>query len=115
MTSNAAGVWAALKRPPAGLTARLHPDSGNVWLGLDSSDRRHLIVRASESTPDQTLMATRGLWAATVILSIENEPEDVWADLVCLDPVLNNTFLTVANDLANEVSTHPTNPLEAVQ
>jgi hypothetical protein len=115
MNDNPADVWADLTRPPEGLTARLHPASRNVWLALDADGRRHLIVRASGATPDQTLMATRGLRAVTVVLSIEQEPNDVWADLVCLDPILNDTFVTVANDLAEEVRINPSNPLEAVQ
>lgn len=113
--TDSAETWAALTRPQDGLSARLHPASSNVWLAIDAEGRRHLLVRASTAEPDQTLMATRGLRAATAVLSIEQEPEDVWVDIACLDPVLNDTFVTVADDLAEEARNNPGDPLDAVR
>jgi Putative PD-(D/E)XK family member, (DUF4420) len=114
MMSDPAETWAALTRPIDALTARLYPGSSGVWLALDSDGRRHLIVRASTAEPNQTLMATRGLRAMTTLLSVEHEAEGVWVDIVCLDPVLNDTFVAVANDLAETVGASPNDPLDAV-
>ena len=110
-----ADTWAALTRPSDGLTARLHPGSGDVWLALDSNGRRHLLVRATSAEPNQTLMATRGLRAMTAVLSVEQEAEDVWTDIACLDPAFNETFVTVADNLAEEVRANPNDPLDAVR
>ncbi len=113
--SDPAETWAGLTRPIDNLTARLYPGSSNVWLALDSEGRRHLIVRASAAEPNQTLMATRGLRAMTALLAIEHEIECVWADIVCLDPALNDTFIAVANDLAETVGASLSDPLDAVR
>ena len=113
--SEAAGVWSGIRPPVEGLSAKLHPRGGGVWLALDPQGRRHLLVRADQTDAGETLMTTRGLRAATELLSVEQEPLAVWADIACLDPVLNDMFLTVADDLAEEVAQHPGDPLEAVR
>jgi hypothetical protein len=111
-----ADTWATLTRPSDGLTARPHPGSGGVWLALDSDGRRHLLVRATDAEPNQMLMATtRGLRAMTVLLSVEQEAEDVWTDISCLDPALNETFVKVADNLAEEVRSSPNEQLAAVR
>lgn len=108
-------VWISLSRPPVGLTARLHPESSDVWLALDSEGRRHLLVRASETELGQTLASTRGLRATTETLALGDQDRDVWADIVCLDPALNDTFVAVADNLAEEARLHPGDPVEAVR
>src|SRR4051812_11452859 len=113
--SNPADIWAGLTRPSGGLTARLHPESSGVWLAVDSDGRRHLLVRATTAEPSRALMVTRGLRAMISVLSVEQEPEDVWVDIACLDPTLNDTFVAVADNLAEEVRVNPNDPIDAVQ
>lgn len=108
-------VWTSLRRPPAGLSARLHPQSSDVWLALDHEGRRHLLVRASEAQPGETLASTRGLSATTETLAVEGQDEDVWADIVCLDPALNDTFVAVADNLTEEARLHRGDLVEAVR
>lgn len=108
-------VWANLSRPRVGLSARLHPDSTDVWLAVDPEARRHLLVRSSGAAPGLTLASTRGLQATTELLELENQPRDVWTDIACLDPALNETFVAVADNLAQEARLHPDDPLEAVR
>lgn len=108
-------VWTGLSRPQVGLSARLHPESSDVWLALDSEGRRHLLVRASEADLGQTLASTRGLRATTETLALEDQERDVWTDIVCLDPALNDTFVAVADNLAEEARLHPGDPVEAVR
>ncbi len=116
MMPDLADTWAVLTKPSDGLTARRHPGSGGVWLALDSDGRRHLLVRATNAEPNQTLMAaTRGLRAMTALLSVEQEVEDVWADIACLEPALNETFVKVADSLAEEIRSSPNEPLDAVR
>lgn len=114
MTSDPAATWAVLAPPPDGFAARPHPSSERVWLAVDAQGRRHLIIRASSAEPGQTLLMTRGLHAITAVLSIEEELDDVWADIACLDPALNDTFILVANDLAEEAAADPLDPVGAV-
>jgi hypothetical protein len=108
-------VWTSLRRPPIGLSARLHPESSDVWLALDSEGRRHLLVRAPDAELGQTLAETRGLRATTETLAIEGQDQDIWTDIVCLDPALNDTFVAVADNLAEEARLHPGDPVEAVR
>jgi len=108
------GVWASLSRPDGYLRAKLHPDSSEVWLALDSSERRHLLVRASAHEAGVILMVTRGLRAETAEISVESDPIDVWVDISCTDRALNRTFLAVAGDLVSEMA-RSTDPLHAVQ
>lgn len=114
MTDSSA-VWINLRRPTVGLSARLHPESSDVWLALDAEGRHHLLVRASDAELGQTLASTRGLRATTETLALEEQAEDVWADIVCLDPALNDTFVAVADNLAEEARLHRGDPMEAVR
>ena len=108
-------VWVSLRRPTVGLSARLHPESSDVWLALDAEGRRHLLIRASETELGQILASTRGLRATTETLALEDQAQDVWTDIVCLDSALNDTFVAVADNLAEEARLHPGNPVEAVR
>jgi hypothetical protein len=112
--SDTRDVWASLTRPGSGVSARRHPASPNVWLALDGNDRRHLLVQVPTSEPGLTLMVTRGLRAETTEMSVEGGPTGLWADISCMDPALNTTFLTVADDLAKETA-KADDPLMAVQ
>jgi hypothetical protein len=107
-------VWTSLTRPQHGLSAQLHPESPCVWLALDSSNRRHLLVRASGREAGTILMVTRGLHAETAEISVESGPLDVWADISCTDRSLNRTFLTLAEDLVADTA-NSADPLAAVQ
>jgi hypothetical protein len=113
--SDATAIWDTLSVPASELSARLHPDSDDVWLAVDPAKRRHLLVRVTGEDVGQHLLATRGLNASTESLSLEGRPVDVWVDIVCLDDALANTFTTVASDLVAEVRAHPSNPFEAAQ
>lgn len=112
--SDTRDVWATLTRPASGVSARRHPTSPNVWLALDGNDRRHLLVQVPTSEPGLSLMVTRGLRAETTEMSVEGGPLGPWADISCMDPALNTTFLTVADHLAEETA-KAEDPLQAVQ
>jgi hypothetical protein len=114
--SSLSDIWDGLRLPASGgLSARLHPDSHDVWLALDDRRRRHLLLRVTGSDTGQVLMSTNGLRASVDWLSVEGEPSDAWADIVCLEPALNDTFDVVANDLASEAREADSLPLEAVR
>lgn len=108
-------IWTQLRRPSAGLNARPHAASAEVWLALDPQNRRHLLVRAPEIGPGELLMSTRGLSATTDTLALEGQPEEVWVDIVCLEPAMDGTFATVSNDLSKEILLSPDNPVQAVR
>lgn len=108
-------IWDALQLPVGAMSARLHPDSPDVWLGLDPEGRRHLLVRASGEDVGEQFLKTRGLLATTEQLTVEDEPADLWVDIACLDPALNGTFATVANDLVEETRSQPASPIGAVR
>lgn len=82
---------------------------------MDTSGSRHLLVRAPDETPEGQLLRTRGLLAQLTSLQLENEPLGIWADVSCLDPGLNEMFAAVADDLAAEVTAHPTSTMSALQ
>jgi hypothetical protein len=96
-------IWSSLTQPSTGLRARPHPTCPDVWLAVDSTGHRHLLVRAVNGDTEETLLTTRGLRATLDRLSFEDEREGVWADITCLEPALNDTFVAVADDLANEI------------
>ena len=79
--------------------------------GRSSAPHRQSLVGLTGSDVDGN---ARSAAAVTAALSVDQEPEDVWADIECLDPALNDTFVTVANDLAEGVRTNKSDPLEAV-
>lgn len=107
-------LWASLRRPHHGLSAQLHPNSRDVWLAVDERGRRHLLVDATGTEPGRALISTRGLKADTAEISVEGGPLGIWADVICLDPSLNQTFLAVAEDLVADTASAQT-PLEAVE
>lgn len=112
--SDARSIWDGLAVPSGALSARLHPDSRDVWLGVDRARRRHLLVRVPGADVGQHLLTTHGLKATTERLSVEDEAPDVWGDIVCLDVALNETFAAVADDLVAETRELPDDPLGAV-
>ncbi len=107
-------TWAALERPGHGLTAQLHPDSRDVWLAVDGSVRRHLLVRAPDAEVGRVLMTTRGLNAEIAEIAVEGGSLDVWADIMCIDSSLNRTFVAVAADLVVDTAA-ASSPLTAVE
>jgi hypothetical protein len=113
--TDSAGLWSALAVPTEAVSARLHPESDVVWLGIDSSGRRHLLVSASGEDAGQHLLTTHGLNATTERLSIEGAAPDVWVDIVCLNEALNETFSAVADDLIAETKSSPADSLGGVR
>lgn len=107
-------IWSALSTPGEGLQSRRHPDSDEVWLAVDSSARRHLLVRASAHEPGTTLITTRGLQAEMREISVERATPDVWADIACTDRSLDRAFLAVAADLVADTRGLP-DPLEGAR
>lgn len=61
-------------------------------------------MRAVGTEPGEVLIATRGLHASFVHLSVQGGPEETWADIACLDASLNDPFVAFADSLAGEVS-----------
>lgn len=116
MSSPPSDFWAGLSQPGAReLVAQPHPSCAGVFVGIDQSGSRHLLVRVPPETPEGQLLRTRGLLAQLCPLQLENEPLGMWADVSCLDPSLNEMFAAVADDLAAEVTEHPTATMAAVQ
>lgn len=111
---DAENAWASLQLPAHGLTAHLHPNSRDVWLAVDDRRRRHLLVDASGAEAGRVLVSTHGLRAETTEISVEGGPMKVWADIACVDSSLNQTFVAVADDLAEATAVAGT-PLEAVE
>jgi hypothetical protein len=110
-----AALWSALAVPTEAVSARLHPESAVVWLGIGPSGRRHLLVSASGEEAGQHLLTTHGLNATTERLSIEGAAPDVWVDIVCLNEALNDTFAAVADDLVAETKNSPTDVIGGVR
>ncbi|MDZ7578429.1 MAG: PD-(D/E)XK motif protein [Candidatus Nanopelagicales bacterium] len=115
MMSSPDDIWNALHEPTSALSARLHSESQGVWLGIDADRRRHLLVRVPGEPAGQELLRTRGLAATMEELRVEEEAEDTWVDIVCLDPALNGTFGTVADDLVAEMRHDSGDALNAVK
>lgn len=103
MKRDASETWELVNRPAEGISARRHPSSPAVWLGLDSGGKRHLLVRASNSSPGEELLKTRGLSAEVSLLSLNQGEEATWIDISCLASRLNERFAAVANDVAEAV------------
>jgi hypothetical protein len=108
-------LWSELAVPTEAVSARLHPESGVVWLGIDSSGRRHLLVSASGEDTGQYLLTTHGLSATTERLSIEGAAPDVWVDIVCLHESFSETFAALADDLVAETKNSPDDVLGGVR
>lgn len=104
MSSATAPTWEALSRPAVGLHARRHPESERVWLAVDATDRRHLLVRATGEAAGQELLSTKGLQARTATLTLEGAGTDLWVDIECSNPALNDVFLVVAADLVSAIN-----------
>lgn len=107
-------AWTSLHLPGHGLSAHLHPDSRDVWLAVDDRGRRHLLVDASGAEVGRVLISTHGLKAETTEISVEGGPMGVWADIMCVDSSLNQTFVAVAADLVAATAVART-ALEAVE
>jgi len=97
-------LWSDLKVPvpPTLLNAtRISglPLESPVYIAVDGSRRRHLLVVVREGTPAVTRRATRGLDVTTERLQVGGAPEATFIDLACLDPLQHQTFSAVSVDI----------------
>lgn len=114
--SDVESVWGGLSHPDrASVSAKKHPSCEGVFLGVDGEGRRHLLVRVDRATPTSVLLRTKGLHAEVVELQLDGEPVGMWADLACQETNLNETFATVADELAAALIVTPADSLGAVQ
>lgn len=100
-------LWGRVARPPtAHLNARPHPTAEGVWLGIDDDARRHLLVELSASSEEEELiLSTHGLAVNITVLAVGDRSPTSWLDVACLDPSLNEMFLTVVRDIVEELVT----------
>ena len=97
-------VWSSLRTPVAqnDITGKRAPDlpsDRSVYLGLDGTGRRHLLVQVPDETEAVVQRDTRGLQVGTARFRIGDNPEALYIDLVCIDASQNLTFSAVAQDL----------------
>jgi hypothetical protein len=71
----------------------------SVFLGVDGAARRHILVQSHESQRPLESRNTRGLQVTTETVRIEDNPENRFIDITCLDPSHERLFATLAEDL----------------
>lgn len=107
----------AVPLPPAELSGLRVPGlqpNLRIYVALDSSERRHLLIEVPRSTESLKYHATRGLEVSTENLRIGQSPEATYIDLTCLDPLQNQTFTAVSLDIITAISSALMDPREAV-
>ena len=97
-----------------GIRAPGMPDRTAVWVAKDGTGRRHLLVEVPPDTQPLIHRTTRGLETATHLLRIGDRPPATYIDLMCLEPAHHRTFAAVATDIANSISSLPSDPRAAV-
>lgn len=110
-----ADPWARIRRPHGSdISAERHPQSEYVFVGLDRSANRHLLVEVDDSVPLGIALQTRGLIAEISSLALDSEGARTWVDVVCNDPSKSDVFTIVALDVARAVNDSPEERLRAV-
>ena len=115
MKNDLSQIWDGLTTPTRELTASAHPETQGVWLATDEFRRRHLLVQAPSGSPREVLLKARGLRASFESLTLDGEEVSTWADIVCTEQALNETFLAVAATLIREVRQDPHDMVGAVK
>ncbi len=107
--------WARIRRPQGtDITAERHSQSDHVFVGVDRSTNRHLLVEVPDSVPLGVALRTRGLIAEVVNMALDSQEDRTWVDVVCIDPTKSDVFTIVASDIARAVNNAPEDRLSAV-
>lgn len=97
-------AWATLPTPP--VVGRLESvetaEHSGVWVAVDNSGGRHLLVQVPDQSQAPTL-ATKGLSVTVARHRIAQHADADYVDLVCVDEATIDTFATVSADIASEV------------
>ncbi len=97
-------AWATLPTPP--VTGRLESietaDHSGVWVAVDSTGGRHLLVQVPDESRAPTL-STKGLSVTVARHRIADHDDADYVDLVSVDEATADTFATVGADIAQEV------------
>lgn len=101
--------WAAL-RPPgtvdgiSGRRAAGVPSDRPVYLAVDCSGRRHVLVQVPDETGPLNEVDTRSLRVSLARFTVGSNPESRYVDLVCMDHDQQATFTAIAQDLIRSIS-----------
>lgn len=101
-------AWEALPTPTTNHELEAHevdPGSG-VWVARDNADHQHLLVLV-DGRSELGLDETHGLRATIGRHRIAGRDDAPYVDLVCLDSGVEQTFATVAADIATSVTPEP--------
>lgn len=98
-------MWDDLPTPetPEHLEASELGSSENIWVAVDHTGARHLLILVPENTQAPT-SATKGLRVTVTRHRIPERDDADYIDLTCLDEAMSNTFATVGADIASDLS-----------
>lgn len=110
--------WDEIPRPQSVLEINSHPtdtriSSGSVRTGVDSEDKRHLLVPVGRDTEVPVDKRSRAVVLVTQELEIEDSVTR-FADLVCVDPRLEEVFGLLCADVLRRVGVGETDPVVGI-
>src|SRR6266511_3044108 len=102
-------AWSSLDMPSSAeqLNGRRVTDPTRgvpVWVALDGTGRRHLLVEVPQGLEPLRERPTKGLQVLTDELLVGERPSANYIDLICLDTTLNTTFTAVAQEVMTTVA-----------
>lgn len=97
-------AWSTLPTPSvAGRLESIETaEHSGVWVAVDNSGGRHLLVQVPDQSRAPTL-STKGLSVTVARHRITERVDADYVDLVCVDEAAADTFATVGADIASEV------------
>lgn len=97
-------AWATLPTPP--VVGRLESvetaEHSGVWVAIDNSGGRHLLVQVPDESAAPTL-STKGLSVTVARHRIAEHLDADYVDLVCAEEATADTFATVVAEIARDV------------
>lgn len=110
--------WQLLEPPDTSTSVRtrttsVSTESGPIRIGLDSTRRRHLLLPVESVADVVADRSSRGILLIGQRLEVDEELRD-FADLVCLDPLLNDVFHELSLDICRRIQQLPDTPLAVV-
>jgi len=102
-------IWRNLMPPAvrgelAGRRAPALPANRSVFVAIERSGRKHVLVRLPQSQEPLQSTDARGLQVTTAIAQIGDNPRDRYIDILCLDPSQDRLFATLGEDLIESLS-----------
>ena len=97
-------AWDMLPRSDAAgtLEAAEATDGLGVWLAVDHTAARHVLIEVPDST-DAPSVETRGMSMTVARHRVRNRESADYLDIACLDDAALDTFAVVAADICNEL------------